>query len=243
MTSSSSTIVEFAHNVYIKEYPIRYAGCRFHSRMTIVKLSTGQLWWIHSPCEITPEVQSELQALLGGTTVGIMIIAPGNYHHMHVASCQAAFPAAKTYICPGVETKQKNLKFDAILDETKPEDSYAADLEQVLIQGNRVMNEVAFFHKPTKTLILVDSIELIGDNTPGTNWVLRFWWKYVMRMWNVAKPAPEYQMGWKNKNQAKECMQQILEWDFESVIIAHGQNITKDAPDVVRSAWKDILLG
>lgn len=233
---TSSCFTTFAPNVYIKEYPIRYAGCRFYSRLTIVKLSNGQLW-IHSPCEITTELKSEIEAL---GPVGI-IVAPGNYHHMHVASCQAAFPSAKTYICPGVETKQPKLKYDTKLHENKAEDLYAEDLEQVLLKGNRVINEVAFFHKPTKTLILVDSIEWIGDHTPGTNWVLRFWWKYLLGMWNTPKPAPEYQMGWKDKSQAKKSMEQILQWDFESVIISHGENITKDAKEVVRSAWKRIL--
>ena len=104
-----------------------------------------------------------------------------------------------------------------------------------------MINEVAFLHKPTKTLILVDSIELIGDETPGTNWVLCFWWKYLVRMWNVPKPAPEYQMGWKDKLQAKQCMERILQWDFESVIISHGDNFTEDAKSVVHGAWKGII--
>ena len=140
-----------------------------------------------------------------------------------------------------MEVKQPKLKYDAILQESKPEDAYAADFDQVLLQGNKVINEVAFLHKPTKTLILVDSIELIGDETQCTNWVLRFWWKYLLRMWNVPKPAPEYQMGWKDKLQAKQCMERILQWDFESVIISHGDNFTKDAKSVVHGAWKGII--
>ena len=54
------TLIKFAPNIYIKDYPIKYAGCHFNSRMTIVKLSTGQLW-IHSPCEITPQLKSEIE--------------------------------------------------------------------------------------------------------------------------------------------------------------------------------------
>ena len=96
--------------------------------MTIIKMSNGQLW-IHSPCEITKEVKSDIEAL--GAPVGI-IVAPGNYHHLHIMSCQDAFPTAKTYICPGVEVKQPKLKYDAILQESKPEDAYAADFDQVL---------------------------------------------------------------------------------------------------------------
>src|SRR6185312_8207074 len=31
---------------------------------------------------------------------------PGSFHHLHVTSAQAAFPDAKTWICPGIETKR-----------------------------------------------------------------------------------------------------------------------------------------
>ena len=229
-------LLKFAPNIYIKEYPIKYAGCHFSSRMTIVKLSTGQLW-LHSHCEITPKLKSEIEAL---GQVGV-IIAPGNYHHLHVSSYQDAFPSAQTFVCPGVEKKQPTLKFDRILDSCKPQEVYKEDFEQMLIQGNRVINEVAFLHKESKTLIVTDSIELIGDSTPGTNWVLRFWWKYLLRMWNVPKPAPEYQMGWNDKALAKKSMEKISQWDFEKVIISHGENITEDAKNVVHRAWKDIL--
>ena len=48
-------------------------------------------------------------------------------------------------------------------------------------------------------------------------------------------------MGWKDKLQAKQCMERILQWDFESVIISHGDNFTEDAKSVVHGAWKGII--
>ncbi|KAL7552349.1 hypothetical protein ACHAWF_015591 [Thalassiosira exigua] len=225
----------FAPHIFIIEYPISYAGCTFTSRMTVVKLSSGRIL-VHSPCEIDDQLKAEIESL--GTVD--CIIAPGNYHHLHLPSCQKAFPSAKTLICPGVEKKRDDLRYDRIIGD-EPDEAYSCDIDQVIIQGNRIINEVAFYHKSSKTLILVDSIELIGDKAPGTNWVLQFWWKYVLRMWNIAKPAPEYQMGWRDRVKARKSMERILEWDFDKVIIAHGENIEKDAKDVVREAWQGIL--
>ena len=37
--------------IWIKEYPIHYAGVDFNSRMTVIHLLNGNLL-IHSPCEI-----------------------------------------------------------------------------------------------------------------------------------------------------------------------------------------------
>ncbi len=95
-----------------------------------------------------------------------------------------------------------------------------------------------FFHKPSRTLILVDLIENIGDKTRGVGWGLKFWWKLVFRMWNRPKPAPEYQLGWKDKVAARQSLLQILGWNFERVIISHGDLIDQNAKEVVRLAWK-----
>jgi hypothetical protein len=57
-------------------------------------------------------------------------------------------------------------------------------------------------------------------------------------MWNKPKPAPEYQLGWKDKKAAGKSLQKMLEWDFERIIIAHGENIESDAKTKAHEAWK-----
>ncbi|MBW2719758.1 MAG: hypothetical protein JRD94_14790, partial [Deltaproteobacteria bacterium] len=95
----------------------------------------------------------------------------------------------------------------------------ADQIDQVLVRGNRFMWEVAFFDRASKTLILTDLIENIGDQTEGTDWVLKLWWKAVMHMWDKPRPAPEYQMGWKDKAAAKRSLERILEWDFDRIVM------------------------
>jgi len=103
--------------IWLCAYPVRLAGTRFDARMTVIRLSSGGLM-LHSPCEITARIAQEI-AVLGPVA---HIVAPGNFHHMFVASAQAAFPSAKTSICPGVETRQPGLTFDARLGDTAPSD-------------------------------------------------------------------------------------------------------------------------
>lgn len=219
-------------SIWTAEYPVRYSAIDFTARMTVIRLNDGKLF-IHSPCELDAVVARQLNSL--GTPA--FIVAPGSFHHLHVASAQAAFPNAKVWICPGVERKQPNLHFDGFLSDQAP-DAWSDTLDQYLVRGNRVIWEVPFFHKPSKTLILVDLIENIGDSTPHVDWKLKFWWKAVFHMWNEPKPAPEYQLGWKDKKAAKDSLERILEWDFERIIIAHGQNIDRDAAAVARRAWR-----
>jgi hypothetical protein len=229
------TLKSFAPQIWLKNYPVQYSGCRFPGLMTVVQLSDNRVL-IHSPCTINPQLKSEIEGL---GSVGF-ILAPGNYHHLHVPSCQAAFPTAQTYICPGIQKKRPDLVFDGVLGDTA-EPGWKPDFEQVVVQGCRFMWEVAFFHRSSQTLILVDLVENMGDATAGTNWVLRFFWKYVFKMWNVPKPAPEYQLGWKDKSAARESLERILSWPFEKVIMAHGEPIVERAKDTVEGAWRSVL--
>ena len=221
--------------VWLKDYPIRFAGCRFNARMTVIRLSDGRLL-IHSPCQIDAVMKSEIEAL--GPVA--FIIAPGNYHYRHVKSAQDAFVGAETHICPGIEKKDPKLTYSKVLGD-EPDPAWAEDLDQVLVRGSRFIWEVVFFHRATKILILVDLIENYGDNTTKVSGILRFWWKVIFRMWNRPKPAPEYQIGWRNKAAARKCLERILTWDFDKIIIAHGDLIEEEAQRIARTAWKTVL--
>src|ERR1700759_5311811 len=123
--------------IWLRPYPVHLAGTRFDARMTVIRLSSGQLM-LHSPCDITASLAKEISGL--GPVHHI--VAPGNFHHCHVISAQSAFPKAKTWICPGVERRRPYLFYDAFLDDVPPYD-WLGQISQVLVRGTRVMREVA----------------------------------------------------------------------------------------------------
>ena len=221
--------------IWLCSYPVRYMGARFDARMSVIRLPDGTLM-LHSPCAIDAAMKTALERL-GEVRA---IVAPGTYHYLHIPSAQAAFPAAKTWICPGLEKKRPGLHHDAILgDEAPPE--WRGLLDQAVMRGNRLMGEVAFFHAPARTLLLVDLVENFTARTPDVNWQTKFWLGWVFAMWNRPRPAPEYQMGWRDKPAARRVMERILAWDFKRVILAHGDLINEDAHEVLRRAWARIL--
>ncbi len=221
--------------IWIQEYPIHYAGVDFNSRMTVVRLLNGNLF-IHSPCEIDEKTKVAIERL--GKVE--FIVAPGTYHYLYVQSAQGAFPDAETFICPGIERKRPEIEFNWILGD-QPDERWKDDFEQVLVRGNKYIWEVSFYHKVTRTLILVDLIENITDATEDVSWTLKLWWKLVFRMWNNPKPAPEYQLGWKDKKAASKSLKRILSWDFERIIISHGDLIEENAKEVALHAWRQPL--
>ena len=222
--------------IWILEYPVQFFGMDLFARTTIIRLENGELI-VHDPCKIDEVIKSEIDSL----GVVKFIIAPGSYHHLFITDFQRKYPNAETYLCPGLERKRPDIKFDWILGN-KPDQRWGDTLEQVLIQGTKYMWEVVFLHRPSKTLILVDLLENIGDDYQHkAGLLLQFWWRYIFRMWNNPKAAPEYQMGWGNKNIVKNGLNKILGWNAERVILAHGENIEKNVSGILNTAWKRVL--
>lgn len=232
----STTLDAFVPDaLWLREYPVRLAGARFNARMTVIKLRSGELL-VHSPCAFDAALAAEVAAL--GRVAAI--IAPGNLHWLHVRSCQEAFPDAATYVCPGVDERAKGrLAFDAVLGDEAPP-LWAGELSQLALQGTRVMREVVFMHHASRTLILVDLVENFTPATPGTNALLRIVFRAV-GLWNRPGPAPEYRFARGDRARVREGLERILAWDFERVILAHGDLITRDAHDVVARAWRKLL--
>jgi hypothetical protein len=231
---SSSLEVFVPNALWLREYGVRLGGARCNARMTLIKLRSGEIL-VHSPCAFDDALSAEVAAL--GPVAAI--IAPGNFHWLHVRSCQQAFPDAVTYVCPGVEKRAKELSFDAVLGDDAPP-LWASELSQVALMGTRLMREIAFFHSASRTLILVDLVENFTPATAGTNLFLRIFFR-ALGMWNRPSPAPEYRFAWGDKARVRECMQRILAWDFERVILSHGDVIARDAKQILARAWRKVL--
>jgi hypothetical protein len=224
-----------ADQIWLCPYPVRLAGTRFEARMTVIRLASGQIM-LHSPGPITADLVAELSAL--GPVVHIVL--PGNFHHLHATSAQTAFPKAKTWICPGIERKCPNLKYDGVLGDAAPAD-WMGEIDQALVRGTRIMREVAMYHRASGTLILVDLIENFTDATPNIGGALKFWFKYVLHMWGRPRPAPEYRMGWGDRISAAGSLRRILAWDFRQIILSHGDLIDHDAHAIAARAWSGVL--
>jgi hypothetical protein len=234
MSMAGSLEVFVPDALWLGNYFVSLGGARVNARMTVIKLRGGKVL-VHSPCAFDEALTAEVAAL--GPVAAIL--APGNFHWLHVKSCQRAFPGAMTYVCPGTEERAKDLTFDEVLGDEAPA-LWADEMSQVALRGTRVMREVAFLHHDSKTLILVDLVENVTAATPGTNLFLRLLFRAI-GMWNTPSPAPEYRLGWGDKALVRQGLERILAWDFDRVILSHGDLITRDAKQVVTRAWRTVL--
>lgn len=220
--------------IWLMPYPVSLGGARFEARMTLVRMGDGTLM-VHSPGPIDAGVRERIHAL--GDVA--LILAPGNFHHLHVAACQRAFPDAATWICPGVERRAPALRFDGVLGRELPA-AMQPGFDQEFVRG-RLVAEVALLHRPTRTLLLVDLLERFGDATPNVNGVLRACCKLI-GIWNRPALGPEYRLfGWGDRAAARAALERILAWDARRVVIAHGGLVESDVAAILRQAWRAAL--
>ena len=94
--------------VWIVDGPVigfGYLGMKFPfpTRMTVVRVADGGLW-LHSPTELSPSLESEVDAL-GRVRY---LVAPNRIHYWWVGKWLAAYPDAMTYAAPGVQQQARS---------------------------------------------------------------------------------------------------------------------------------------
>lgn len=220
--------------IWLVEYPIRYMGIRCNARMSLIRTAAGKVI-VHSPAPLSPATRGFVDGL-GPVSA---ILAPGTYHHLHAREWADAYPGAGLFICPGLARKVPALAAGTPIEDGR-DYPWSTELAHLRTRGALWINEVAFFHRATGTLILTDLLENFTDDTPA-NWVTKVWLKWVFRMWNRPKPAPEYQLGWVDRRAARQALEHILAWDFRQIVLAHGELVREDAKAVARRAWSPPL--
>lgn len=219
--------------VWLKESPVRIAGGNLLTRMTVLRSDDGGVF-LHSPVPIDDATRAAIERL-GPVRA---IIAPSNCHHLFVGDAQQAFPSAPTYCAEGIAAKRPDLRFDALITHEPPA-LWAGQMDQAVI-GNRIMREVDFLHRASRTLVVTDLIENFQDETPGTNRMLRVTIK-LLGMWGKPKPAPELRWFTAHRNAAREALERILSWDFHRIVLAHGEPILHEPKAALRQAWRWLL--
>jgi hypothetical protein len=69
---------------------------------------------------------------------------------------------------------------------------------------------------------------------------MRMWIK-LLGMWNKPRPAPELRWLTRDRAEAKRAIERILSWDFDKMVIAHGELFERDAKAALREAWRFVL--
>jgi len=155
-----SGLIEVASNIWTIEAegfvyyrPPMQPRYPYPFRAVVIRLDDASLF-IHSPIRLTPNIQSEIDAL--GTVK--YVVSPNHIHHLHMGDWSQAYPDARLYASPRLPPKRKDLTFAKMLSTTTPEPEWADQIHQCIFGSNGFLPEIVFFHHESRTVIFADLI-------------------------------------------------------------------------------------
>jgi hypothetical protein len=218
--------------------PLSALGLSVPVRMTVIRLGSGELL-LHSPTRYDDRLRGDLEQL------GEIrhLLAPNIAHWTFVKDWQEKFPAAVTWAAPGLrhraQVKRSGLKIDRDLGPFPPPE-WESDIDQTIIPGGFGVNEAAFLHRSSRTLVLTDLVENFEpEKLEGVA-------RPLVRLAGAMAPdgmAPahlRFVLNRKRKDVAAAA-RRLIAWEPERVIFAHGRWFDRDGTAQLRRSLRWLL--
>jgi hypothetical protein len=217
---------QLANDLWAEAAPQSFFGLHVGTRMTAVRLRDGGLL-VHSPIAMTTSLKAEVDA------IGPVrhIVAPNRYHHLYAGEWKDAYPGALLHAAVGLAKRREDLAIDSELrGETHPD--WEGDLATCLLDGT-MLNETVFLHQPSRSLIVADVLE---NFETSAHWPTRAYLKLGGIHGKPGLSLP-LRMVFRDKKRARRSVDEVLSWDFDRIVLAHGDVIESGGRNVLTNAY------
>jgi hypothetical protein len=230
----------FAPGIGIVDGPFEYVSALgtklpwpFTTRMTVVELQSGDLF-LHSPTAYDAALANRLHSL-GRVR---HLVSPNRGHYAHIGEWRRVFPNAIAWASPRVRERARaqriDIHFERDLGPHAPEE-WRDEMEQEIIPG-AVLDEVVFFHRRSKTLILADTImnfELERMRQP---------YRLIAWLCGIYAPSggipPDLHLAlWPKRHEVRFAYQRVLAWEPERIILSHGRCFETNGTAAIRRGF------
>lgn len=212
------TIKRLHDNLYVVEQGFALYGAELGIRMTVVRLPNGELW-LHSPVRYGANLAAQL-AELGPVK---HIVSPSKMHRLFVLEWIAAFPGIAHYVAPGMTLRAPGAALPTALAKQPPRE-WGGALDLAEIQGIPDLNEVEFYHPASRSLILTD---LCFNIREGNFWT-RLFFKLNGDAFGRLALTRVFRRFIKDPVVFRASLQRLGRWDFDRLIVSHGEIIEHD---------------
>ena len=213
-------------DIWVAETKFKLFGADFGNRMTVICLSSGKLL-LHSPVQISDALLCSIREF---GEVGF-IVTPNNFHGLFVEEWRKEFPEAKYFTAKKVnENNISSFPLSSLRSE-----ELGSDVEIIKIEGVPKVNEYAFIHKESNTLILTDLAFNIGADAS-------FWSKVFFKLngaFDKFGPSRLMKTMITDPVALNASIEEILAFDIKRIIVSHGNILESNA----RSSLKEAFYG
>lgn len=207
----------------------RLKGLEIGTRSTLIRLTDGSLW-LHSP---GPEIGAAYRSICRLGEVR-QIIAPNAFHHLYLEQAQQLFPQARCW-GPGA-VAQKHPKLALLRLQTAAPSAWSEELAQQALTG-LISQEYAFYHRASRTLILTDLLMHLFPKDHLSRVLLGIG-GFNQRLTG----GPLVSKVWlRNRSALRQSLQNLLNWPFERIVLAHGRIVEVDAHARFEAAFAWLL--
>jgi len=220
---------EFGPSLYVADGPtVSFFGFAYPTRMALARLSDGGVW-VWSPIALTPGLERDVDGL--GPVHHI--VSPNKLHHLFMGEWIERWPDARVHAPPGLARRRPDLCFDAQLGD-EADSAWAAEIDQVIFRGSIAMEEVAFFHQPSRTAIFCDLVQRFDPvHTKGLKGML-------MRLDGLVgergSTPREWRASFLRRGPTRAARERVLAWKAERLVIAHGICARENATPILANA-------
>ncbi len=219
-----------ADGIWVARAPLTFLGLHLGARMTIVRLEGGGLL-IHSPILVDPALKAEIDRL-GKVT---HIVCPNHFHHLYAGDAKRMWPDALLHGPEKLQQKRKDLTFDGVFNERLIHPDWAG--LKLLSIGGCMLNETVVLHEGSGTLITCDLME---NFTTSPHFLTRC---YLKVGGVYGKPGWSKLGRWmyRDRKLARSDFERLLTFDFDRIILAHGEIIDTQGPQKIREGMDWLL--
>ena len=232
---------QLADNLWVIPQRFKYYGLSVGIRMTIIRLSNNELLMI-SPIKLTEEITAKVDRL--GKVKHLVL--PNLFHYLFVHQWQEKYPESITYGVSGLKKKRPELTIDKFIDNEQNQSFWTNELDYspftgmntLIPSGISPLGEYVFYHHSTRTLVLTDTAFYFDETFSQTTQIIA---RLIGSYKKLQPSIIEKLVSYKNKQQINDALQKILTWDFDRVIIAHGNIVETNAKEQFIKGYREFL--